>query len=380
MKPLPPTALASTPAADGFRMPGEFEPHAGCWMLWPTRPDNWRENARPAQAAFAAVAAAIHASDPVTMAVAPERYDEARSMLAPGIRVVEIESDDAWMRDTGPTFLIDGKGRRRAVDWRFNAWGGSLDGLYWPWDRDDAVAAEVARVEGVERYRAPFVLEGGAIHVDGQGTLVTTEECLLSDGRNPDLTRTRIEELLRAYLGVTTIVWVPRGVFRDETSGHVDNLLHVCAPGVIALNWTDDRSDPQYERSAEALACLRNARDARGRSFEIVKMPMPGPLFMTAGEAAGIEAAETGMSREAGERLAASYCNFYIANTRIVFPLLDPALDETARDLLARLFPGREIVGVPGREILLGGGNIHCITQQVPATATTPDDANGNAG
>ena len=379
MKPLPPAALASTPAADGFRMPGEFEPHRGCWMLWPKRPDNWRENARPAQAAFAAVAAAIHASDPVTMAVAPERYDEARAMLAPGIRVVEIESDDAWMRDTGPTFVIDDAGRSRAVDWHFNAWGGSLDGLYWPWDRDDAVAGEVARVEGVERYRAPFVLEGGAIHVDGQGTLITTEECLLSDGRNPELTRTRIEELLRAYLGVTTIVWVPRGVFRDETSGHVDNLLHVCAPGVVALTWTDDRSDPQYERSAEALACLEAARDARGRAFEIVKMPMPGPLFMSAEEAAGIEPAETGMSREAGERLAASYCNFYIGNTRIVFPLLDETRDETARALLARVFPGREIVGVPGREILLGGGNIHCITQQVPAPATTGRDAKGNA-
>lgn len=366
MKPLPPVPLASTPAADGFRMPGEFEPHSGCWMIWPQRPDNWREQARPAQAAFAAVAAAIHPSDPVTMAVSPDRYDEARAMLDPGIRLVEMESDDAWMRDTGPTFVVDAAGERRAVDWRFNAWGGSQDGLYWPCERDDAVAAEVARHEGVASYRAPFVLEGGAIHTDGVGTLLTTEECLLSEGRNPDLTHAEIEDLLKAYLGVRTVIWLPRGVFRDETSGHVDNLLHVCAPGVIALTWTDDTSDPQHERSAEALDCLRAARDARGQPFEIVKLPMPGPLHMTAEEAAGIAPGDTGMQRAAGERLAASYCNFYIGNSRVVFPLLDPAHDDTARQTLARLFPGRTVIGVLGREILLGGGNIHCITQQVP--------------
>jgi agmatine deiminase len=374
MKPLSPAPLPTTPAGDGFRMPGEFEPHAGCWMLWPQRPDNWRRNARPAQAAFAAVAEAIHVSEPVTMAVSPELYDTARALLSPGIKLVEIESDDAWMRDTGPTFVINASGERRAIDWHFNAWGGSHDGLYRPWDRDDAVAGEVARAEQAARYRAPFVLEGGAIHVDGQGTLITTEECLLSDGRNRELSRSEIERLLKAYLGVSTVVWVPRGVFRDETSGHVDNLLQVCAPGVIALTWTEDRADPQHERSAEALDFLRAARDARGREFEIVKLPMPGPLFMSAREAAGIAPGEGGMVREPGERLAGSYCNFYIANTRVVFPLLDPTQDNAARDILARLFPTREIVGIPAREILLGGGNIHCITQQVPACF----DANGN--
>ena len=356
------------PAADGFRMPGEFEPHRGCWMLWPKRPDNWRENARPAQAAFAAVAAAIHASDPVTMAVAPECYDEARTLLAPGIRVVEIESDDAWMRDTGPTFVVDDSGHSRAVDWRFNAWGGSLDGLYWPWDRDDAVAGEVARVEGVERYRAPFVLEGGAIHVDGEGTAFTTEECLLSPGRNPGLSKTEIEDLLKDYLGVETVIWIPRGVHEDETTGHVDNLLHVCAPGLVALTWTEDRDDPQYQRSAEAHALLETVRDAKGRELEIVKLPAPGPLYISEAEAAAIRTATTGMARGGGQRLAASYANFYIGTGRVVFPLLDPATDGTARHILQDLFPTREIIGVPGREILLGGGNIHCITQQVPAT------------
>lgn len=368
MTPTMTQPLSSTPRADGFRMPGEFEPHSGCWMMWPERPDNWRLDAGPAQEAFAAVAEAIHPSDPVTMAVSRAQFSNARARLSPGIRVVEIASDDAWMRDIGPTFVIDAKGRRRAVDWRFNAWGGDFNGLYTPWDRDDAVAARVAELEGVERYRAPFVLEGGAIHVDGEGTAFTTEECLLSPGRNPGLSKTEIEDLLKDYLGVETVIWIPRGVHEDETTGHVDNLLHVCAPGLVALTWTEDRDDPQYERSAEAHALLETVRDAKGRKLEIVKLPAPGPLYMSEAEAAGIRTAATGMARGGGQRLAASYANFYIGTGRVVFPLLDPATDGTARHILQDLFPTREIIGVPGREILLGGGNIHCITQQVPAT------------
>ncbi|WP_349357863.1 agmatine deiminase [Stappia sp.] len=361
-----PRLLASTPRADGFRMPGEFEPHAGCWMVWPERTDNWRLNAKPAQDAFVAVAEAIHPSDPVTMAVSAGQYANARARLSPGIRVVELSSDDAWMRDIGPSFVVDGAGTRRAVDWRFNAWGGLHDGLYFPWDRDDAVAAKVAEIEGADRYRAPLVLEGGAIHVDGDGTAYTTGECLLSPGRNPGLSKPEIEALLEDYLGVETVLWVPRGVHGDETTGHVDNLLHVCAPGLVALTWTDDPGDPQHARSAEALAFLSQAKDARGRRLRVIKLPMPGPLFMSAAEADGIDARADGMVRRAGERLAASYCNFYIGTTRVVYPLLDPRTDAEAGEILRGLFPDREIVGVPAREILLGGGNIHCITQQVP--------------
>ncbi|MXU65167.1 agmatine deiminase [Oceanomicrobium pacificus] len=358
--------IDSTPRADGFSMPGEFASHRGCWMAWPERPDNWRDAAGPAQEAFVAVAEAIHPSDPVTMTVSPAQFANARSRLSPGIRVLEIESDDSWMRDIGPSFVTDGGGGLRAVDWKFNAWGGTVDGLYAPWDRDDAMAARVAEVEGADRYRAPFVLEGGAIHVDGEGTVYTTEECLLSDGRNPGMDRAAIEAGLRDYLGAEKVVWVPRGVILDETTGHVDNILHVCAPGVVALTWTDDADDPQHERSSEALDALLSARDARGRAIEIVKLPMPGPLYMTAEEAAGIAPGAGGMSRAAGERLAGSYSNFYIGNSRVVFPLLDPDHDAEAASILQRLFPDRDIIGVPGREILLGGGNVHCITQQVP--------------
>ena len=200
-----------------------------------------------------------------------------------------------------------------------------------------------------------------------KGTVFTTAECLLSPGRNPQMTRAEIEQGLKDWLGATTVVWLPRGVHLDETDGHVDNLLHVCAPGTVALTWTEDKGDPQYERSAEALEHLSACRDARGHPLRIVRLPMPGPLHMSAEEAAGIAAGDNGMIRSAGERLAGSYANFYIANTRVVFPLLDERTDAEAAAILAELFPGREIVGVPGREVLLGGGNIHCITQQVPA-------------
>ncbi len=358
--------LSSDPRRDGYRMPGEFEPHAGCWMLWPERPDNWRLGAKPAQQAFAAVAAAIAGSEPVSVGVSAAQYDNARRRLPAGVRVVELSSDDAWMRDVGPTFVVNGRGGLRGVDWMFNAWGGLDGGIYFPWDRDEAVAQKVIEIERCDRYRAPFVLEGGAIHVDGQGTLITTEECLLNRNRNPHLSRGEIERLLMRYLGVDTIVWLGQGVHLDETDGHVDNLCAFVRPGEVVLTWTDDKRDPQYPISRDALERLMQARDARGRRFKVHKLVQPGPLHMTKAEAEGIDAAEGSQPREAGSRLAGSYVNFYLGNRRVVVPLLDPKRDAAALRKLKALFPKREVVGVPGREVLLGGGNVHCITQQVP--------------
>jgi agmatine deiminase len=358
--------LASRPARDGFRMPAEFEPHDGCWLLWPERTDNWRLGAKPAQQAFVAVAAAIARSERVSVGVSARQYANARALLPPQVRVVELSSDDCWMRDVGPTFVVDARGRRRGVDWTFNAWGGLDGGLYFPWDRDDAVAQKVCEIEGADRYRAPFVLEGGAIHVDGQGTLLTTEECLLNPNRNPGLTRDRIEALLAQYLGIETVIWLGRGVHLDETDGHVDNLCCFSAPGEVCLTWTDDRRDPQYERSHEAYERLRAARDARGRRFEVHKLVQPGPLYMTDEEARGVDHVDGTEPRRSGARLAGSYVNFYLANRHVVMPLLDAKRDAAAAAVLKRAFPRREVVGVPGREILLGGGNVHCITQQVP--------------
>ena len=358
--------LATDPRRDGYRMPGEFEPHDGCWMLWPERPDNWRLGGKPAQLAFAAVAAAIAGSEPVTVGVSARQFANARHLLPPAVRVVEVSSNDAWMRDVGPTFVVNDRGGIRGVDWMFNAWGGLQGGLYFPWDLDDAVAQKVLEVEGRDRYRAPFVLEGGAIHVDGQGTLITTEECLLNPNRNPGLTRTQIERLLRRYLNADVIIWLGKGVHLDETDGHVDNLCAFVRPAEVVLTWTDDKRDPQYAISRDAYARLKDARDARGRPIEVHRIAQPGPLAMTKAEAEGVDAAEGSQPRQAGARLAGSYVNFYIGSRRVVMPLLDPKRDGAALRKLRRLFPGRDVVGVPGREILLGGGNIHCITQQVP--------------
>jgi agmatine deiminase len=347
-------------------MPAEFERHSGCWMLWPERPDNWRCGAKPAQAAFAAIAAAIAGGEPVTVGVSAAQFQNARARLPRTVRVVEISSNDAWIRDSGPTFVIDGKGRRRGVDWTFNAWGGLGGGLYFPWDRDDEVAQKVLEIEGADRYRTSFVLEGGAVHVDGEGTCLTTEECLLNPNRNPGLTRSDIEEELYRYLGVSRVIWLDRGVYLDETGGHIDELACFTGPGQVALTWTSDREDPQFEISRDAFQRLSKARDARGRALTIHKIHQPGPLYMTAEEAAGIDSREGTHPRKAGDRLPASYINFYIANKTVVMPLYDKRYDAAAARKLKRLFPSRKVVGIPTREVLLGGGNIHCITQQVP--------------
>jgi agmatine deiminase len=359
--------LTRTPAADGYWMPAEFERHAGTWMLWPERRDNWRDGALPAQQAFAAVAQTIAQFEPVTVGAVAAQYEFARALLAPQVRVVELSSNDAWMRDVGPTVVVNATGRRRGIDWQFNAWGGLAGGLYFPWDQDDLVAGKVLEIEGLDRYRAPLIMEGGALHVDGQGTALVTEQCLLNRNRNPGLSRDRIEHYLRSYLGVSTIIWLGAGVIDDETDGHIDNLACFARPGEICLTWTGNRRDPQSQVSHDALERLRDARDARGRRLKVHRLPSPGPLRMTAAEAAGVQNRTGVKPRQGGARLAASYANFYIANGGIVMPLLDSRTDRQALSVLRRVFPKRRVVGVPGREILLGGGNIHCITQQIPA-------------
>lgn len=353
--------LDTTPAADGFRMPAEWEPHAGTWMIWPERPDNWREGAEPAQAAFVAVASAIARFEPLSMLVSPRQWAQARRLLPAHIRLVEATNDDAWCRDSGPSFVIDGAGRLRGVDWGFNAWGG----LYAPHDQDELIAAKVLETERAPRYAAPLILEGGSIHVDGEGTVLTTEECLLNPNRNPALSREEIEQHLKDYLGVSKVLWLGAGLVDDETSGHIDNIACFVRPGVVALTWCEDPLDPQYAISRDAFERLSAMTDAKGRALEVVKLPLPGPLQRTAEEA--IDASSGGtMSRRIGERLGASYVNYYVGNGFVLMPLLDPVHDETARAILAGLFPDREVVGVSTREILLGGGNIHCITQQQP--------------
>ncbi|NQW09835.1 MAG: agmatine deiminase [Alphaproteobacteria bacterium] len=356
-------ALGSTPATDGFHMPGEFEPHAGTWMLWPVRGDTWREDARPAEEAFAAVAEAIAVVEPVTVGVLPARMDRARAALSDAVKVVPLVTNDAWMRDVGPTVVVNGAGERRAVDWIFNAWGGAVHGLYDDWADDDRVAVAVADAEGMPRYRCPLIQEGGGLHADGQGTLIVTEECVLSAGRNAALGRGGAEALLCAYTGAERVIWLPEGVVDDETTGHIDNLIHLVAADLALLTWPTDARDPQRPRSEAAQRELERA------GVEVRRLPMPGPLFMTVEEAAGLVPRPDAKPRRAGDRLAASYANFYLCNGRAVVPLLDPRTDEAALRIIAEALPDRAIVGVPGREILLGGGNIHCLTQQIPVGA-----------
>jgi len=347
------TTLTTTPAADGFRMPGEFEPHSGTWLLWPERTSNWRLGAKPAQAAFAAVATAIATGEPVTVGASRAQFVHARSRLPDAIRVVEMSSDDSWMRDVGPTFVIDGHGGVRGVDWMFNAWGGLSSGLYFPWDQDDLVARKVIEIEGRDRYRAPFVLEGGAIHVDGEGTLLATEECLLNPNRNPQLDAGQLEILLHEYLGISSVIWLSKGVVDDETGGHVDNLCCFARPGEVVLTWTDDKKDPQYRISLDAYERLMDSRDAQGRRLKIHKLPQPGPLYRSKEEARDIDAVDGRPGRPVGERLAGSYVNFYLANSTVVVPLLDSRRDRYALRALTRIFPERRIIGVQAREILL---------------------------
>jgi len=295
----------------------------------------------------------------------------------PNIRVVEMSMNDSWFRDTGPTFVIRKGGSDiglaeqtiAGIDWEFNAWGGVDDGCYDDWSLDKNVAKKIVEIERIPRFPHTMVLEGGSIHVDGEGTCITTEECLLNPNRNTNMTREDIENELKDFLGVTKIIWIPQGLYGDEdTNGHVDNLCCFVKPGVILLSWTDDENDPQYEISVKALSVLTQATDAEGRQIEVIKIHVPGPLYITKEEGEGVDATGHAVPRERGKRLAASYVNFYLANGGIIAPAFgDKQRDDEAREVLQKAFPDYEVVMVEGtREIVLGGGNIHCITQQQP--------------
>ena len=354
------SGLTSTPAADGFSMPAEWAAHAGCFLIWPERSDNWREGATPAQQAWVALVEAISTTEAVTVLVSTRQHDSAR-------RLVEMATDDAWVRDTGPTFVTNPAGEIRGVCWGFNAWGGLLGGLYFPWDADALVGRTICDLERTPHYRPDLILEGGSIEVDGVGTVLTTEECLLNPNRNPHLSRDQIEQFLHSHLGTSKVIWLPRGVYLDETDGHIDNLARFASPGVVMLTWTDDIDDPQYARSTEALDVLQRSTDATGRALTVVKIHQPGPLTLTETEANGVDAVAGSQPRVAGARLAGSYVNSYIGNGIVVLPVFDDPHDAAAIANYENLFPNRQVITVPGREILLGGGNVHCITQQLPA-------------
>lgn len=368
--------IYTTPEADGYRMPGEFESHRGCIMIWPARPGSWPAGAKAARRAFKNVIKAITESELVFVAAGADCLKDAEKTLEDidNVTVFEAETDDAWARDVAPTFVRNkDTGKVRGINWCFNAWGGTYNGLYPSWERDNAFAKKTAEVLQYELYEAePFVLEGGAIHSDGEGTVLVTESCLLSPGRNPELTKMQIEEKLCAYLGAQKVIWLPRGIYNDETDEHVDNVCAFVRPGEVVLAWTDKEEDPQYELSLACLKVLEQETDAMGRSLIVHKLLIPDtPVCVTEEDLQGYLFEEGEDEREAGERLAASYVNFYFSNGAVILPAFggeNKASDERAAALMRKLCPERKVIAVPARDILLGGGNIHCITQQLPAS------------
>lgn len=358
--------IDSTPRRDGFRMPAEYEPQEQVFMIWPERPDNWRNGGKPAQQAFMNVAAAISRFTPVTMLVSQGQYENAFNSLPKQIRVVEMSNNDAWARDCGPTFVTDGKGTTRVVSWDFNAWGGLVDGLYFPWDQDDKIPRKIAQMERLDYYTTPgFVLEGGSFHVDGEGTLLTTEMCLLSEGRNPHMNRAEIEDMLKEHLNLEKVIWLKDGIDPEETNGHVDDVACFIRPGEVACIWTEDKSDPFYEVCQQAFRELSAAVDAKGRKFKVHKLTMPKQQVTIKGDFA-IDSVDGTLPRVDGDICIASYMNFLITNNGVIVPQYGDENDAFAIEQIRAMLPDHEIVGVDTREIVYGGGNIHCITQQQP--------------
>jgi agmatine deiminase len=333
------------PVDDGFAMPPEWAPHARCWMQWPCREPLFGKHLAAAREAFADVARAIAEFEPVTMIANPEHVVDASLKCGPGVSTLSLPLDDSWARDSGPTFVINGRSQVAGIDWRWNAWGNK----YPDHQRDAAVARSVLDHLGMRRYAAPLVLEGGAIHADGEGTLLTTESCLLNKNRNPDLSRDDVEQLLGRFLGVRKVIWLNGGLEDDDTDGHVDNVACFARPGVVLALGSGDPADGNYAVLSDNMQRLRTATDAAGRPLEVIAIEQPRRR-----------------ESEDGRRLALSYINFYIANGGVIAPAFEDPQDRHASDTLSKAFPDRRVVQVPATEILYGGGGIHCITQQQP--------------
>ncbi len=335
------TTLQS-PAGAGFFMPAEWHPHRRTWMMWPTRSEIWPD-IDAVRLAYAEVARTIRRFEPVTMAANAGDVAAAKALLGPDIEVVAIPVDDSWARDAGPCFLVDGRGNRAGAAFRFNAWGDK----YEPHDRDAAFAAAVLDREGLPCVCA-MVAEGGGISVDGEGTILTTGTCFPNANRNPGWSREAISAELKRMLGGTHVVWLPGNAVEVETDGHVDCVAVFARPGVVLVEEAGEPGSEHDRIMRENHRALSLARDARGRPFELVKVP----------EAADAEAF--------GERFCRSYVNSYFVNGGVVIPAYGTPTDAIVRDIFARVFPDREVAQVAVSAIAEGGGGIHCITQQEP--------------
>ncbi|OII62748.1 agmatine deiminase [Streptomyces sp. CC53] len=339
---------SSTPA--GFRMPAEWAPHERTWMAWPSRNPTFTdaEELAEARTAWADVARAVRRFEPVTMIVAPGDTASARAALGPDIDLLERDLDDAWMRDIGPTFVTNGT-ELAAVDWVFNGWGAAD----WArWEHDAKIARHVAGAAGVPVHSSPLVNEGGALHVDGEGTVLLTDTVQLGPERNPGWSRAQVEAEIHARLGTTKAIWLPRGLTGDYgmygTRGHVDIVAAFARPGVVVAHTQPDPAHPDHELCKANVALLRSQTDAKGRTLEVVEVPAPTVL------------------KEDGEWVDYSYINHYLCNGGVVLCAFDDPRDEIAAGIFRRLFPDRTVTLVDARTIFAGGGGIHCITQQQP--------------
>jgi agmatine deiminase len=328
----------------GFRQPAEWTPHDAVWTAWPYLADEWAAGLDAPRAQLAAMCRALAGSERVEMLIRPADEPGARALLGDlDVRFHHAGHGDVWLRDTGPVFVTRA-GEVAAARFGWDGWGGK-----YVMPGDDQVAAEVARIAGVRRFDHDYVLEGGAIEVDGAGTVLTTRQCLLDGHRNPGVDAATMERRLRDALGVDRVVWLDRGLANDHTDGHIDTLARFVAPGVVAC-MEPGAGDPNRDVLLDILRDLRAARDAGGRPLEIVTVPSPGAIV-----------------DPAGALMPASYLNFYIGNSTVVVPTYGAAADDAAVTRLEPAFAGRRVVGVRGDAVLVGGGAFHCCTQQQPS-------------
>ncbi|QQS49285.1 MAG: agmatine deiminase family protein [Acidobacteriota bacterium] len=338
-------------------MPAEWEPHEATWLSWPHKEASWPGAFEPVPRIFARIAKALSRSELVRINVADEAFaDRVRELLKAedvdpaAVRFHFNPTNDAWVRDHGPIYVVrDREGRReRAInDWGYNAWGNK----YPPYDLDDVVPTRIAEEMGERLFAPGIVMEGGSIDVNGRGTLLTTEACLLNPNRNPHLNREQIEEYLRDYLGVTNILWLGDGIVGDDTDGHIDDLTRFVSEDTVVTAIEDDPRDENYAILMENFERLRKMKLEDGRPLKVVRLPMPGPVWFE------------------GQRLPVSYANFYIANRAVLAPTYRHANDGPACEILQRFFPDREVIGIDCTELIWGLGSIHCVTQQQPAVS-----------
>lgn len=335
----------TTPRADGLRAPARTEEHAGTLVAWPTERPIWGAHRARALEEYAALVSALSGFERVSVVAHPAYADEARA-ACPDAEVLAIPIDDAWIRDSGPIYLVDDRGGVAMTQFRFNAWGEK----YTPYDQDARLPERLAQHAGMRRYRSPLVMEGGGFTVDGEGTLITTESVVLNPNRNPGWSRADAEQALLDATGAELVLWLDHGLVEDrDTDGHSDNVVQFAAPGRVVVQVAPDRDNPNWEPLRDNAARLRTARDAQGRRLEVIEVsqfPYTEPVD--------------------GQRFAAPYVNFYPVNGAIVVPGLGVAGEDEAYATLEAAMPGREVVAVPSVMLAYGGGGVGCVTQHVP--------------